>query len=127
MPSRHAIAIATLLFAAPLGAQTAARLRPFRQFPEPPVPADPLELVSNAQPVQDVTQRAEIINLLEDAHQHSNVRAQAYDLKTKFTVSGSLSNGSWQEEDTSPEKKLYRWTIQGPGYSAVNLNANRIF
>ncbi len=128
MPSRvPAIVLGWFVLAAPLLAQAPARLHPFAQIPEPPVPADPLELVSNAQPVQDVAQRADIVNLLEDAHQHSNVRAQPYDLKTTFTVSGSLSSGVWQEEDASPGKKLYRWTIQGPGYSAVNLNANRIF
>ncbi|HTB16602.1 MAG TPA: hypothetical protein VK708_00740 [Bryobacteraceae bacterium] len=99
-----------------------------QELPKPPVPSDPLELVTgNAQPVQDVSHRAEIVNLLEDAHQRSNVRAQAYDLKTTFTVSGSLSSGVWQEEDMSPAKKLYRWNIQGPGYSAVNMNVNRVF
>ncbi len=96
---------------------------------EPPVPSDPLELVtSNAQPVQDVTQRAEIVNLLINAHRNSNVRAQPYDLKTSFTVSGSSpSAGDWQEEDISPGAALYRWTAQGPNYSAVNLHTNRIF
>jgi hypothetical protein len=99
-----------------------------QQLPEPPVPSDPLELVTgNAQPVQDVNQRAEIINLLANAHQYSNVRAQPYDLKTTFTISGSLSSGVWQAEDTSPGKGQYRWTIQGPDYSAINLNLNRIF
>lgn len=128
MSSRiHTIVIASILSAAPLVAQAPAHIRPFQEIPEPPVPADPLELVSNAQPIQDVAQRAEMVNLLEDAHQHSNVRAQPYDLKTTFTITGSSSSGVWQEEDTSPGKKLYRWTIQGPGYSAVNLNANRIF
>ena len=29
-------------------------------------------------------------------------------------------------EDTSPSGSLYRWTAQGPGYSAVHLTANRI-
>ena len=79
----RAIVIGSVLLYAPVLAQ------------EPPVPSDPLELVTgNAQPVQDVNQRAEIINLLVNAHRYSNVRAQPYDLKTTFTVSGSLSSGT---------------------------------
>ena len=94
---------------------------------EPAVPPDPLELVTgNALPVQDVGQRAEIINLLLNSHRLSNVRAQPYDLKTAFTASGpSASSGVWQLEDMSAGG-FYRWTAQGPGYSAVNLQANRI-
>ena len=46
---------------------------------EPPIPADPLELVATAQPVQDVNQRAEILNLMIAAHRRSNVREQPYD------------------------------------------------
>jgi hypothetical protein len=89
---------------------------------EPPVPSDPLELVTGgAQPVLDVEQRAAMIDLLVNAHRHSNVRAQPYDLKTIFTVSGSLSSGQWQEEDASPSAGHYRWTVQSPSYSAVNM------
>ncbi len=111
-----------------LTAQVPARPRAMQQVAEPPVPSDPLELVTgDAQPVQGVSQRADIVNLLENAHRHSNVRAQPYDLKTTFTVSGSLSSGQWQEEDTSPAGLHYRWTVQGPSYSAVNMNLNRIF
>ncbi len=100
----------------------------FQQVTEPPVPSDPLEFITgDAQPVTDVNQRAEIIDLLVHAHQRSNVRAQPYDLKTSFTVAGSLSGGQWQMEDMSPSGGLYRWTAQGPGYSAVNLNVSRIF
>ncbi len=102
---------------------------PFMAQPaEPPVPADPLELVTgNAQPVQDVNQRAEIVNLLINAHQHSNVRAQPYDLRTTFRASGSSSSdGMWQMEDISPSAGLYRWTAQGPSYSSVHLNVNHV-
>ena len=96
----HAIVIGAILLQVPLSAQIPARPRSSQQLAEPPVPADRLELVTgNARPVQDVSQRAEIVNLLEDAYQHSNVRAQPYDLKTTFTVPGSLSSGVWQEED----------------------------
>lgn len=99
-----------------------------QQIAEPPVPSDPLELVTgDAQPVTDVSQRAEMINLLSNAHRNSNVRAQPYDLKTTFTVSGALSNGQWQEEDTSTGAGHYRWTADGPGYSAVNMTVNKIF
>lgn len=118
MPCRcFGILLAAVLLQAPLMAE------------EPAVPSDALELVTgNAQPVQDVTQRAETVNLLINAHRNSNVRAQPYDLKTSFTVSGSSpSGGVWQEEDVSPGAGQYRWTAQGPNYSAVNLNANRIF
>jgi hypothetical protein len=75
----------------------------FQQVTEPPVPSDPLELITgDAQPVTDVNQRAEIIDLLVHAHQRSNVRAQPYDLKTSFTVSGSLSTGQWQLDRARP-------------------------
>lgn len=124
----HATVIASVLLQVPLLAQTPAGVRTAQQPAEPPVPSDPLELVTgNAQPVQDINQRAEIINLLANAHQHSNVRAQPYDLKTTFTVAGALSSGAWQEEDASPSAGMYRWTVQGPGYSSVNMNLNRIF
>jgi hypothetical protein len=128
----HAIVIGSVLLPAPFlgqeAAQIPARVRAFQQLAEPAVPSDPLELVTgDAQPVQDVSQRADIINLLANAHRYSNVRAQPYDLKTTFNVSGSLSSGTWQEEDMSPGAGRYRWTVSGPGYSAVNLNLNRIF
>ncbi len=124
---RYAIILAILLLPAQMIAQAPAR-HSFPQATERPVPSDPLELVTgDAQPVTEVAQRAEIVNLLAGAHQRSNVRAQPYHLKTTFTVSGSLSAGQWQMEDMSPAANLYRWTAEGPGYSAVNLNVNRIF
>jgi len=115
---RCAIVIGAISLCVPLMAQSS----------EPPVPSDPLELVTgDAQPVQDINQRAEIVNLLVNAHRNSNVRAQPYDLKTAFTVSSSTSSdGTWQMEDISPSASLYRWTVQSPAYSAVHLNANRI-
>jgi hypothetical protein len=117
-----------------LFAQVAPQILPspaqvnLRQFAEPAVPADPLELVTGeAQPVQSVTQRAEIINLLIEARRHGNVRLSPYDLKTQFTAFGSSgSDGSWQLEDTSPGRGLYRWPAQGPSYSALNLYNNRV-
>ncbi len=124
---RRAIVIG-ILSTLPMLAQAPARARAFPPAIEPPVPSDPLELITgDAQPVTDVNQRAEIINLLVNSHQRSNVRAQPYDLKTTFTVAGSVSSGQWQMEDMSPSGGLYRWTVEGPGYSAVNLNVNRIF
>jgi hypothetical protein len=94
----------------------------FRTIPRPPVPADPLELVTGAaQPVQDAQQRIAAIALLNKAHDLSNVRAQPYDLKTSFSAYGGLtSDGSWMLEDISPGRG-YRWTAQGPNYSAINL------
>lgn len=101
------------------------RLRPLalQALPEPAVPADPLELVSgDAQTVQTPEQRQAATTLLRNARAASNIRAQPYDLKTTFTTFGSSSSdGSWTLEDTSPAREIYRWTAQGPGYSAVNL------
>jgi hypothetical protein len=117
------------LFQAALAAQTAGIPRAFSRPPEPPVPLSPMELVTgNAKPVQDLNQRAEIFKLLIQAIRRSNVRAQPYDLKSTFTVSGpSPLAGVWHEEDLSPSAGLYRWTVQGPGYSAVNLNKGQVF
>ena len=99
---------------------------PFEALSLPPVPYDPLELVnSDAQPVQDAEERAAVITMLANAHNLSNVRAQAYDLKTTFTSFGSSpSDGRWILEDTSPSRGVYRWTAQGPSYSALYLTIN---
>jgi hypothetical protein len=118
LSQRRVFALGMALLSAPLM---------MAQPAEPPVPPDPLELAGSAQPVQDVSQRAEIVNLLLNAQSHSNVRAHPYDLKTTFTVTGSSSSdGMWRMEDTSPGAGLYRWTIQSPSYSAVHLNVNRV-
>lgn len=95
----------------------------FDALPKPPIPADPLEMVTgNAQPVQNAEERATATAWLTKARQLSNVRAQPYDLKTSFTSSGSLpSDGNWTLEDIAPGHGIYRWAAQGPGYSAVNL------
>lgn len=114
-------------------AQTSGSAMPFPQvavadLQQPAVPADPLELVgSNAQPVQDPSQRAAILNLLANAKALSNVRAGPYDLKTTFTSFGSSSSdGNWQLENVAPGHGVYRWTAQGPGYSVVNLNKEKL-
>jgi hypothetical protein len=93
-----------------------------RAIARPPIPPDALELVTvAAQSVQDATQRMAAIALLEKARELSNVRAQPYDLKTSFTTSGGLaSDGNWMLEDLAPGHG-YRWTAQGPNYSAINL------
>lgn len=124
--SRWAIALVAVIPMGVLHAQAPVRMR--APIAEPPVPSDPLELVTGeAQPVSDAAQRAEIVDLLVNAHRHSNVRAQPYDLKTAFTISGSLSAGDWQEEDISPSGDFYRWTVAGPGYSILNLSAHHLF
>jgi hypothetical protein len=94
----------------------------FNAIPRPPIPADPQELVTGtAQPVEDAQQRIAAIALLDRAHDLSNVRGQPYDLKTSFIASGGLaSDGSWMLEDISRGRR-YRWTANGPNYSAVNL------
>lgn len=98
------------------------------QVNEPPVPPDRFELVTaDAQPIENAAQRAEIVKLVNSARNHSNVRAQAYDLKTAFNALGNgSSDGAWQLQDTSPGRGLYRWTAQGPGYSVVNLFVNKM-
>ena len=98
----------------------------FDAVTRPPVPADPLELVTGpAQAVDTPEQRLTAIAVLERAHNLSNVRAQAYDLKTSFTsTGGSASDGNWMLEDTSPSRAIYRWTAQGPAYSVINLYTN---
>jgi len=98
----------------------------FESLAQPPVPGDPLELVSgDAQPVQDAEQRAAATHLLTRARALSNVRVYPYDLKTTFVSSGA-SAGSWSLEDTSPAREVYRWTAQGPSYSAINLHSNQL-
>lgn len=120
--------LALVFLSAGLASQLLAQIpRSVNQAVEPPVPSDPLELVTgDAQPVTDPTQRAKIIDMLIAAHRNSNVRAQPYDLKTSFTVAGSLSAGQWQEEDTSRSGEGYRWTVEGPGYSAITLTVDRV-
>jgi len=89
---------------------------------QPPIPADPLEAVTGpAHAVQNAEERQAAVNLVETARTLWNVRAQAYDLKTSFTS----AEGAWTLRDTSPAAGLYRWTAQGPSYSAINLFSKR--
>jgi hypothetical protein len=107
-------------------AQTPPKVR--AQLPEPAVPPDPLELITgDAQPVQNADQRAAVMNALTKSVSLSNVRAFPYYRKTTFTSFGSTaSDGNWQLEDMSPGGGLYRWTAQGPSYSAINLYTNQM-
>ena len=83
--------------------------------------------MGEAQAVQTPEQRQAATSLLENARALSNVRAHPYDLKTTFTSFGSSSSdGAWSLEDISPSRNVYRWTAQGPGYSAVNLYNSRL-
>ncbi|MGC9951734.1 MAG: hypothetical protein ABSF64_35745 [Bryobacteraceae bacterium] len=124
-------AVAALLATQPaLLAQAAKtprhRVANFESLPQAPVPNDPLELVTgDAQPVQNAEQRAVATGLLKKARDATNVRAYAYDLKTTFVSSGA-SEGAWSLEDTSPSRGVYRWTAQGPSYSATNLYSNEL-
>ena len=99
----------------------------FNAIPRPPIPADPMELVTGAaQSVTNAEQRMAAVSLVNKARELSNVRAQPYDLKTSFTASGGLaSDGSWTLEDTS-RARMYRWTANGPNYSAINLYPNTV-
>jgi hypothetical protein len=93
-----------------------------------PVPYDPLEVVTgDARVVQNAEERAAAIDLLEKARRLSNVRLHPYDLKTTFTSYGSSSSdGRWVLEDMSPGANIYRWTAQGPSFSGIFLNANKL-
>jgi hypothetical protein len=99
----------------------------FDAIPRPPLPADPLELVTSAaQPAEDAQQRIAALGLLNQARDLSNVRAQPYDLKTSVSASGGLpSDGTWTLEDTA-RGRGYRWTAEGPNYFAVNLYPNGV-
>jgi hypothetical protein len=92
------------------------------------LPYDALELVTgNAQQIQDADQRAAALTLLTNARALSNVRAQPYDLKTTVKTFGSLpSDGNWILEDISPARNIYRWTAQGPSYSAIYLYNDKL-
>jgi hypothetical protein len=122
MGSTFRNSILFLLTASGLAIAQTPRSFDFNKIPRPPMPVDPMELVTGAaQPVQDAQQRIAAISLLDKAHDLSNVRTQPYDLKTSFTAYGGLaSDGSWSLEDTSRGRK-YRWSASGPNYSAVNL------
>jgi len=100
----------------------------FRPPKSPPLPYDALEVVTGeAQQIQDADRRAEAVSLLANARALSNVRAHPYDLKTTFISSGSLpSDGSWTLEDISPSANIYRWSAQGPSYSATYLYVNKL-
>lgn len=97
-------------------------------LPEPPIPSDPLELARDgAQSAEGAEQRAAVLELLSRARSVSNVRPHAYDLKTTFTSFGTMpSDGVWTLEDTSPGAGVYRWSAEGPGYSAVYLSVGRL-
>ncbi len=120
-----ALAIATcfssVLAPAQQGAVAPSRGLNFETLARPPIPVDPLEIVSSAQAVQDAQQRLDAIELLKRAQSLSNVRAQPYDLKTSFFSTGNLpSDGDWTLEDIS-RSRVYRWTARGPNYSAIYL------
>ena len=87
------------------------------------MPSDRLELVAgSAQPIQDVSQRMALVDLLGTAFQQSNVRTLPYDQKTTFTTFGSSpSDGAWKLRDTTNGKGGYRWTAEGPAFSVENL------
>ncbi|HUI78808.1 MAG TPA: hypothetical protein VLY24_12855 [Bryobacteraceae bacterium] len=125
--------LVTIALPAIAAAQTIALRSPravFESMTKPPVPADPLELVmTDAQTVATPEQRQAVTALLDKARAHSNVRAHPYHLKTNFTSYGSSSSdGAWSLEDTSPARKVYRWTAQGPNYSVIDLyNDNLLY
>jgi hypothetical protein len=110
------------------GAGTVPPVPHFASLKSIPVPYDPLELApSGAQEVQSAEERAAALDMLARARRLSNVRMHAYDLKTTFTSYGSsTSDGRWILEDTSPGPDVYRWTAEGPSFSGIFLNANKL-
>jgi hypothetical protein len=99
-----------------------------RSLLEPPIPGDPLELAfGNLEAVQTPEQRQAAIALLTNARERSNVGSQPYHLVITFQSFGSsASDGVWNLDDISPVNRLYRWTAQGPAYSAINLYNNEL-
>lgn len=139
MPARHTEiqALGALfvgfLYQSVLPAQTPAHLTlpsgsGTTQINEPAVPPDRYELVKgDAQLVEDAMERADTVALVTSALKHTNVRIRPYDLKTAFAGLGTgSSDGSWELQDTSLGPNRYRWTAQGPGFSAVYLYLNKI-
>lgn len=139
MPTRHTKVHALgalfvgFLCQAILAAQTPAHLTlpsgsGTTQLNEPAVPPDRYELVTgDAQLVEDANERADTVALVTTALKHSNVRIRPYDLKTSFAALGTGSaDGTWELQDTSIGPNRYRWTAQGPGYSAVYLYLNKV-
>ncbi len=140
MPARYsecfrlgALVFGLFLYQSALIAQTPARLSvPMgggtTQLNEPAVSAERFELVTgDAQSIEDAKERGDIVTLVTESRRHSNVRVQPYDIKTAFNALGSgSSDGSWEMEDISPGANVYRWTAQGPGYSAVHLILNKV-
>ena len=96
---------------------------PLASLTQPRVPGDPLELVTGeAESVQTVEQRAAAVNLVKRALASSLIREHPpYHLQTTLTVSGPASPETWTMEDMAPERGLYRWTVQGPSLSMVNV------
>ena len=81
----------------------------------------------DAQPIQDVMQRATVVGLLTKALRQSNLRTLPYDLRTSMNAQGSTpSDGSWKLRDTSNGAGVYRWTAEGPSYSIVNLFVDQL-
>ena len=92
------------------------------------VPYDQAEPVTGgAQLITSPEQRAQILQLLQNARMHSDLRLHPYDLKTSFTSYGSSSSdGRWILEDISPGRNIYRWTAQGPSFNGVFLSVNKL-
>jgi hypothetical protein len=91
-------------------------------LPRPAVPADPLEVVTAAQTVENAEQRLDAIASLRNAEMISYVRGQPYHMKTTFVALGGLaSDGNWILEDFSPRVRKYRWAAQGPNFSEVQF------
>ncbi len=100
-------------------------------LPTPPIPGDPLEMVTGETPaIPARDSRASVLSLIERARDSYALRkaGRAYDLKVSFTVdSGGQTafDGAWQMEDVFDPKQGFRWTAQAADtYSIIRINAN---
>jgi hypothetical protein len=133
-PALALLAIGFVAFSQPQNLQVSSvspgpmmvRTSPMSRLETTAVPYDPAELATGeAEQAATPEQRAEALGLITTAMRLSNVRRYPYLLKTTFSASDSQgSDGTWSLEDTSPAPFVYRWTAQGPSFSATFLNKN---
>ena len=100
----------------------------------PPIPADPLEIVTGQTQVVDTPADLEsVLQLLARARNSYALRdaASGYDLEVTFTVaSGGQTkyDGAWQMEDLFDPQQGLRWTAQtAAGYSTTRISSNGQF
>lgn len=98
----------------------------------PPVPKDPLEVVTGPVEVADTPEsRQDALELLDRARENYAIRnsGRSYQLKVSFTVNSggeTLYDGAWQMEETFVPHVGLRWTAQAAaGYKTTQISAKR--